>query len=232
MITKYESFNEKLIIDDIILNESIQDIKNKVLSYLKKGLLTTTILLSLLGSVKASDKQEILNLVKQENPELYQKVSDQNDGDVDIKKMAKDYYWNGYKSVNGDNIKDKLYYYYYKIKNDTNYLTFVGNFDEWVSYMFNYLKSNNVDESLHTTLLSELNPDFILHLHKINTNNHLDIFYISILKKDLTNKIEEFKKKKIVKKPNTPPPPDFSPLKRRWPKGYTPSYHKWTHRNW
>ena len=33
MITTYESFNEKLIIDDIMLNESFIDIKNRLANY-------------------------------------------------------------------------------------------------------------------------------------------------------------------------------------------------------
>ena len=73
-LDNYLSFNEKLIINDI-LNEDMKNIKSKVLSYLGRGVLTATILLTLLGNLNAQDKKEVLDVVKKENPELYQEVS-------------------------------------------------------------------------------------------------------------------------------------------------------------
>jgi len=71
LYTEFSLNEQQLIINDI-LNEGIM--KDKVLSYIKKGALTATILLSLLGSVKGSEKEEILEVVKKEAPELYQNV--------------------------------------------------------------------------------------------------------------------------------------------------------------
>jgi len=75
-LNDFEKYNESLIIEDILLTEGFKDIKSKILKYLKRGILTTSILLALLGNVKGVEKQEILDLVKQENLELYQDVVD------------------------------------------------------------------------------------------------------------------------------------------------------------
>ncbi len=50
---------DQQIIDDILsCNESMSDVLQKVRDYGKKGLLTTAILLSLVGSIKGSDAQK------------------------------------------------------------------------------------------------------------------------------------------------------------------------------
>lgn len=75
-LQKYEQFvltiNEQKIYDDII-NEGF--IKDKILSYLKKGTLTVSILLSLLGKLDAQEKNTILTAIKDEYPKMYQIVS-------------------------------------------------------------------------------------------------------------------------------------------------------------
>jgi hypothetical protein len=75
-LDNFQKYNESLIIEDILLTEGFKDIKSKVLKYLKRGILTAAILISLLGSVSAEEKIEILNLVNKENPELYQEMGD------------------------------------------------------------------------------------------------------------------------------------------------------------
>ncbi len=65
------SSDEQNIVDDILsVNEGFNDIMDKIKSYAKKGLLTTAILMSVVGSLKAQNQPELANQVEKAATEL------------------------------------------------------------------------------------------------------------------------------------------------------------------
>lgn len=73
-INSYNKHIESQITNDLLINEGFSDILDKLKSYGKKGLLTTAILLSLLGSASAANKQDEIIKIALENFDRKDKI--------------------------------------------------------------------------------------------------------------------------------------------------------------
>ena len=53
-LENFQKYNESLIIDDLLLTEGFSDIKSKVLKYLRRGVLTASILICAYDSYQSN----------------------------------------------------------------------------------------------------------------------------------------------------------------------------------
>lgn len=70
-LNDFKKYNENIIVSDVLITENFKDIKIKIINYLKKGILTSSILLSLFSNLNAQEQKEIINIIKKEDIELY-----------------------------------------------------------------------------------------------------------------------------------------------------------------